>query len=173
VSRVSRVSLGALLAIAVLLVLFGIGDIQAGPTADPAITMAIAAVPNEQVAAADALGYRLYDFAIRMGGLNLAFIGLLLGAILVGPYRAGVRWAWSTMWLLPGWAVAVPLLILAFGPAPGVALPPPAISGPIVALVAAGALLADRSRFVENEIARRWLAGPSASGRSASRTAEG
>jgi hypothetical protein len=140
-------SLGVLLAIAVVLVIFGVGDIQAGPTADPAITTAIAGMSNEEVAADGAVGYRLYDFAVRMGGLNLVIIGLLLASILVGPYRAGVRWAWSTMWLLPTWAVAVPLLIVAFGPAPGVPLPPPAISGPIVAVIAAAALLADRRRF--------------------------
>src|SRR4030095_9026428 len=98
---------------------------------------------------------RFYDFAVRMGGLTLLFIGVLLGAILVGPYRAGVRWAWTTMWLLPAWGVAVPRLILAVGPEARGALSPPAISGPILALVAAGALVADRSRFVENEIAER------------------
>jgi hypothetical protein len=158
VSRRSQVSLALLGAIAGILVLFGIGDIQAGPTADPAITAAISGKSAAQVAAADPAGFRLYDFAIRMGGLNLVVIGLLLASILACPYRAGSRWAWRTMWLLPAWAVAVPGLIVAVGTVPGAGLPPPAISGPIVAAVAAGALLADRKRFVESEIAERWLA---------------
>jgi hypothetical protein len=151
VTRGSRLAIGLLVGIAVILVLFGIGDIQAGPAADPAITTAIGGTSAQAVASTAPVAYRLYDFAIRMGGLNLVFIGLLLASILVGPYRAGLRWAWATMWLLPAWALAVPALILAFGPAPGAALPPPAISGPIVAAVAAAALVLDRRRFTPGD----------------------
>jgi hypothetical protein len=143
----SRVALGLLLAIAVVLVLFGVGDIASGPDADPAITVAVAGRPPGEVRAAEPTGYRLYDFAIRASGLNLAVIGVLMVSILAVPYRSGVRWAWATMWVLPAWAVAVPVLIVGFGPAPGTALPPPAISGPILAGVAALALLLDRRRF--------------------------
>lgn len=143
----ARLALGLLLGIAVILVLFGVGDILAGPTADPAITTAIAGTTAGEVAGSEPTGYRLYDFATRMGGLNLVFIGALLVSILAGPYRAGLRWAWATTWLLPAWALAVPALILAFGPADGAGLPPPAISGPIVAAVSAAALALDRNRF--------------------------
>jgi hypothetical protein len=134
------------MAIAGVLVIFGIGDIREGPAADPAITSTIAGQTADEVAAAEPTGFRLYDFAIRMGGFNLAVIGVLLLSILAVPYRAGQRWAWATMWLLPAWAIAVPALFLGFGTAPG-AVAPPMISGPIVAGVAAGALLVDRRRF--------------------------
>jgi hypothetical protein len=147
VSRRSRVPLVVLTAIAALLVIFGIGDIQQGPKADPAITTAISGKLPAEVEAAEPTGYRLYDFAIRMGGLNLVVIGLLLAVIALIPYRAGRRWAWNAMWLLPGWALAVPALYAAFGPAPGTPLPPPTISGPILAGVAGLSLLADRRRF--------------------------
>ena len=146
----SRVAMVVLTGIAAILVIFGIGDIQQGPKADPAITTAISGKLPEEVEAAEPTGYRLYDFAIRMGGLNLVIIGLLLAAIALIPYRAGRRWAWNTMWLLPAWALAVPAMYVAFGPAPGTPLPPPTISGPIVAGVAGLSLLVDRRRFAGN-----------------------
>ena len=40
-----------------------------------------------------------------------------------------------------------PVFVIWFGPAPGTMLPPPAISGPILAAVAALALVVDRPRF--------------------------
>jgi hypothetical protein len=107
--------------------------------------------------AAEPIGFRLYDFAVRAGGLNLAMIGVLLASILAVAYRSGDRWAWFVMWLLPAWALAVPVLVVSFGTAPGTTLPPPAISGPILALVAALALLIDRRRFVESRVAQLWL----------------
>ena len=146
-TRRSRVPLVVLVAISVVLVLFGVGDILQGPDADPGITRAISGSDPGDVRAAEPTGFRLYDFAIRMGGLNLVVIGLLLTAILVRPYRAGQRWAWTTMWLLPVWALAVPAVYIAFGPAPGQAAAPPMISGPIVAAVAGLSLIGDRRRF--------------------------
>ena len=110
--------------------------------------MAVSGLLPADVEAAEPIGYRLYDFATRMGGLNLVFIGLLLTSILAVPYRLGQRWAWATMWLLPAWSLAVPLAFLAFGMSPGTPLPPPAISGPIVAVVTTIVLLVDRGRFL-------------------------
>ncbi len=148
----SKISTSLLLAIAVVFVIFGIGDILMGPAADRAITIAIAGVPPDDVRATEPIGYRLYDFATRMGGLNLVFIGLLLVSIVASPYRRGQRWAWATMWLLPVWSLAVPLMFFSFGQAPGTPIPPPAISGPIVAVVAGVILLVDRARFVGGRV---------------------
>jgi hypothetical protein len=147
VTRRSRLSVGILLAFGVILALFGVSDMLAGPTSDPAITVAVAGLSPEEVRAAEPTGFRLFDYAVRAGGLNLLFLGLLLTAIVAGPYRAGSRWAWTTLLLVPAWSVAVPVMFVAFGPAPGMALPPPAISGSIFALVTAAALFADRRRF--------------------------
>ena len=148
----SKIATSLLLAIAAIFVIFGIGDILAGPTADPAITTAVSGMRPADVEAAEPIGYRLYDFATRMGGLNLILIGLLLASILAVPYRLGQRWAWATMWLLPAWALAVPVLFFSFGQAPGTPIPPPAISGPIVAAVTAVTLLVDRGRFVGRRV---------------------
>ena len=148
----SKISTSILMAIAVIFVIFGIGDIQMGPTADRAITVAVSGLLPTDVESAEPIGYRLYDFATRMGGLNLVLIGLLLTSILAVPYRLGQRWAWATMWLLPAWSLAVPLLFFSFGQAPGTPIPPPAISGPIVAGVTGIVLLVDRGRFLGRRV---------------------
>ena len=115
--------------------------------ADPAITVAIAGRTPAEVLAEDPTGYRLADFSARSLGLGLVMIGALMAAVVLIPYRSGQRWAWNLMWILPAWAAAVPLLYLAYGTAPNQPPAPPMISGPLIAVLAAAALLADRRRF--------------------------
>ena len=132
---------------AAMIVVFGVGDALVGVAADPAITVTLSGLPLAEVQAQDPIGYRLFDFAARSGGMNLALLGLLLGVLIAVPYRAGQRWAWWTLWALPVWAALVPVAYVVFGTAPGQPPAPPMISGPIVAVVAALALLLDRQRF--------------------------
>jgi len=157
VTRRSRVALGIQLAIAIVLVVFGISDIANGPDADPAITMGMVGQTVDEIRASEPTGFRLYDFVTRGNGLNLVVIGALFVSILAVPYRSGDRWAWATMWLLPAWALATPVFVIWFGPAPGTMLPPPALSGPIVAVVAGLALLVDRRRFARRTPTRAAL----------------
>jgi hypothetical protein len=135
-----------LVAIAVVVALFGLTDMASGLQADRAITTVITGLGVDELLAQDPAGYRIADFMARTQGLNLLLLGVLFAIILVVPYRAGRRWAWWTMWLLPAWAVLVPGMYLVFGTAPGAPPAPPMISGPIVGLVAAGILLLDRRR---------------------------
>ena len=135
-----------LVAIALVIVLFGIMDMASGLASDPAITTVITGLGVDELLAQDPDGHRLADFATRSLGLNLALLGVLLTIILLIPYRAGRRWAWWTMWLLPAWSLLVPALYVGFGTAPGTPPSPPMVSGPIIALVAAGVLLLDRRR---------------------------
>lgn len=135
-----------LVAIAVVLALFGLTDIASGLASDPAITTVITGLGVDALLAQDPAGHRLADFVTRSLGLNLLLLGTLFTIILVVPYRSGRRWAWWTMWLLPAWALLVPGLYLAFGTAPGAPPSPPMISGPIIALIAAAILLLDRRR---------------------------
>jgi hypothetical protein len=133
---------------AATLVAFGVGDVLGGVLADPAITQTISGRSAAEIQAAEPTAYRLYDFVIRSGGANLVLIGILLVMIVAIPYRGGQRWAWWAMWILPAWAALVPIQFLVFGTAAGQPPAPPMVSGPIVALVAAGVLLVDRQRFV-------------------------
>jgi hypothetical protein len=136
-----------LVLVAVVLVIFGVLDMLNGAQADPGISLAIAGASPDEVRSAEPLGYRLFDFATRGLGLALVVLGLLFLAVLLGPYRRGRPWAWRATWLLPAWAIGVPLLYLAFGTAPGQPPAPPMVSGPIIAILAAAVLLLDRARF--------------------------
>jgi hypothetical protein len=147
VTAVRRRAWWILAVFAVTLVLFGATDLASGVTADPAIAQALAGRTPAQVQAEDPIGYRLYDFASRSGGQLLIVLGIVLAAIIAIPYRGGQRWAWRLLWILPIWAATVPLLYLAFGTAPNQPPAPPMISGPIIAALAAAALLVDRERF--------------------------
>ena len=138
-----------LLAMAAILALFGIGDIVGGVTVDPGIALAIVGLSPGEIEAQSASAYRMWDYATRSAGVTLAIVGILMMAIVAIPYRAGARWAWWLMWVLPVWAIAVPVMYLAFGTAPDQPPAPPMISGPILAAIAALILIADRARFLD------------------------
>lgn len=135
-----------LVVISVVVALFGLTDMASGLASDPAITTVITGLGVDELLAQDPAGHRLADFLTRALGLNLAVLGVLFTIILVVPYRAGRRWAWRSMWLLPAWALLVPALYLAFGTAPGAPPSPPMLSGPLIGLLSAGILLLDRRR---------------------------
>ena len=99
----------------VTLVVFGLGDVANGVQADPGITLAISGLSPDEVRAAEPTAFRLYDYATRSAGIVLTVLGLVLSAIVAGPYRQGQRWAWNTMWLLPAWAILAVLTFIAEG----------------------------------------------------------
>jgi hypothetical protein len=136
-----------LVAVSVLIALFGVGDIIGGITVDPGITTGLSGLTLAELQAESSAGYRLYDFASRAQGLVLVIVGLLVTVILVIPYRAGVRWAWCAMWALPVWAFGVLGLYLAFGVHPRQPPPPPMVSGPLLGSIAVAVLLLDWRRF--------------------------
>ncbi len=146
-SAIGRRGWWVLALVAALLVAFGVGDVLVGVMADPAITRTLSGRSPVEIQASEPTAFRLYDFATRGAGLNLLFLGILLLAVVAIPYRAGQRWAWRVAWFLPAWAAVIPLQFLAFGPAAGEPPAPPMISGPIVAVLAAAALVLDRRRF--------------------------
>ncbi len=135
--------------LAILLVLFGVSDVLIGTTADPGITVAITGLTPDELQAASPEDYRLADFMVRTQGVTLAVFGLLLAVVLVWSYRGGQRWAWKAAFILPTWAVSVPIMYLAFGLAPDVPPAPPMISGPIFAVLCTVVLVVDRRRFRE------------------------
>ena len=146
-TAVRRRAWWALAAIAVTLVVFGATDVGLGAKADPGISLAVVGMDPATLEAAQPDAYRMFDFVTRSQGIVLVMFGSLVLAVTVVPYRAAQPWAWRVLWLLPAWAIAVPFLYLAFGTAPGQPPAPPMISGPLVAVVSAAALLIDRGRF--------------------------
>jgi hypothetical protein len=161
--RRARYARWTLLVLTVLFTLFGVGDLLIGPSFDPGITLGVAGVSLEQLRTESEAGYRMLDFYTRMGGVHLIAMGLALTVLLLVPYREGRRWAWWTMWLFPGWIALSLALELSFGVAPGQAPPPPMVSGPILAALAAVALLGDRTRFfAARDVERATQAAPAA-----------
>jgi hypothetical protein len=142
-----KVAYGFLIAVSVLVALFGLGDVLGGATVDPAIVAGLSGLSLGELQAESAAGYRLVDFMTRSQGLVLLITGILLTTILLIPYRDRRRWAWFATWALPAWAFAVLALYLAFGVAPDQPPPPPMVSGPLLGGLAAIALLVDRKRF--------------------------
>lgn len=136
-----------LVAVSVLIGLFGVGDVIGGISVDPGITTGLSGLTLAELQAESAAGYRLYDFALRAQGLVLVIVGVLMTAILVIPYRAGLRWAWYAMWTMPVWAFGVLGLYLAFGVDPRQPPPPPMVSGPVLGGLAVAVLLLDGRRF--------------------------
>jgi hypothetical protein len=158
VSGIRRRGWWVLALFAVTLVVFGVGDVLGGVLADPAITQTLSGRTATDIQAAEPVAYRLYDFVTRSGGANLVLIGILLAVIVAIPYRGGQRWAWWAMWILPAWALLVPVQFLIFGTAAGQPPAPPMVSGPIVAVIAAGVLLVDRQRFAGASAVRSTVA---------------
>lgn len=131
----------ALLAVAAVIVAFGIIDVVSGATADVAIAEGLTGrtIADLEAESADAFG--LYDFMTRVNGWSLTLIGILLATIIWIPFRRGEPWAWWAAWALPLWAAIVPLFYIVAGVDPSRPPPPPMISGPIVAVLCAAILL--------------------------------
>ncbi len=140
-----------LLTMTVLVAVIGLNPIISGIKEDASVPLGITGLSASELQADSAQGYRLIDFGVRSGGLDLIIIGALLSTILFFGFRQGRRWAWWAMWSLPIWAASVFALNLAFGVAPGQAPPSPMISGPIVAVLAAALLIVSAPRFVGHE----------------------
>ncbi|MGH2428572.1 MAG: hypothetical protein ACRDGV_06740 [Candidatus Limnocylindria bacterium] len=140
-----------LLLFALLLVTFGVTDVVVGPAADRAIPMALTGLTPEEIEAEGAAGYRLFDFFTRANGFSLVGIGLLATAILVFAFRRNQRWAWWAMWVLPLWAAGALVFYLVAGVEPDQPPPPPMISGPILAVLSAAALLVSAPRFFRGD----------------------
>lgn len=146
-TNLSRRAWWYLVALSVLIGLFGIGDVIGGVWVDPGITLGLSGLTPEQLQADSPIAFRVYDFVTRTQGVALVVIGVLATALLLIPYRDGRPWAWWTAWSLPAWTAAGFGLYAMFGLAPGTPPPPPVVSGPVLGALAVIVLLVDRPRF--------------------------
>jgi hypothetical protein len=131
-----------LFGLAMVIALFGIGDVVMGVSADPAIPRAVAGLTIDEMRATSPPMFDLVDLQVRAGGLHLIVIGLLWGAILLVPFRRGERWAWFAMWTFPAWGLVVSVSFLFVDLVPDAAPPPPAVSGWVFFALTAALLLA-------------------------------
>jgi hypothetical protein len=152
----------ALLAIAVLLLLFGVGDMANGVANDPGIPLGVTGMTPAELEAEGPNAYRMYDLTVRSQGSSLVMVGGLMSAILLFAFRRGRRWAWWTMWLLPAWAVSISVAGMLIGVAPGQQPPPPVVSGFVLGLLAGAILLVSAPRFFGDRGAKADGSGPPA-----------
>jgi len=132
-----------LLAVAVILFVFGLGDLLAGA---PDNALAVTAKTNEQLAAQSPAAYRLVELGVRTGGVQLMFIGAVSATILVFGFRRNLRWAWWAMWSLPLLSAALAVVHLT-SVAPGQTPAVPVYSGAVVTVLTAATLFASAPRF--------------------------
>jgi hypothetical protein len=137
-----------LLTMTVLVAVIGLNPVIQGIKEDASVPLGFTGLSAVELQRESAQGYRLIDFGVRSGGLDLIMIGALLSTVLLFGFRHNRRWAWWATWSLPIWAASVFALTLAFGVAPGQAPPTPMFSGPIIAVLAAALLLVTGPRFL-------------------------
>jgi len=132
-----------LAATAAIYTLFGASDIPAGT---PDNAMAVTGLSAGAIASSSPQAYALLEEHVRTGGVHLVAIGLFALAVLIFGFRQGERWAWWTMWLLPGLSISL-AAIAYMTTAPGQNPPAPVYSGAIFALVDASVLAVSARRF--------------------------
>jgi hypothetical protein len=124
-----------------IVVVFGIGDLTGGISADPAITLSMTGKTVDATRDGAPLVASLADLAVRVGGATMIALGLGWLALLVAGVRSGHRWTWVSMWTMPIWSILVTAVYLSVDRVPGTPLPPPLNSGPVFVLVSAALLL--------------------------------
>ncbi len=130
--------------LAVIVVLFGLGDLIRGLDADPAIPEGVTGMTIDEIRSATPAVGDLLDLQVRGGGIHLVMIGGLWLALIAIPLRQGERWAWMVLWALPLWGLAVSVMFLFVDRPAGAPIPPPAISGWVFFVAGAALLLRDR-----------------------------
>jgi hypothetical protein len=137
--------------LAVIIVVFGVGDIQIGgttyDTGESVMFSGITGMTWDELNATDPAAARFIDGQVRSGGAHLAMVGLLSLAIVIFGLRRGQRWAWLTMWLWPLWIVVVLLMILLTERVPGAGIPVPAISGTIFLVITVATLVLSYRKY--------------------------
>lgn len=143
-STLRRYAWAGLLFIAVVVTLFGLGDIVGGISADEGITIAITGQTVAEVRDAAPAVARLADLGVALNGVTMLTIGLLWAYIVWFGLRVRQRWAWGAMWSMPLWMALVTILFATVERAPDTPLPPPLISGPILLVTSLVLMVAAR-----------------------------
>lgn len=130
--------------LAVIVLLFGVGDIVRGLDADPAIPEGVTGLTIAEIRAANPAVAGLLDLQVRSGGVHLLMLGGMWLTLVAVPMRAGRRWAWNAVWSLPLWGLTVSVAFLFVDRPAGAPIPPPALSGWVFFAIGAALLLACR-----------------------------
>lgn len=137
------------LAIGLLEILFGWGDMIAGVENDPAILISITGRTPAELKAHDPVFYAAMDHQQKIIGQILWITGALIAIISLTAFRRGERWAWFTFWLIP--------LSMAIGAVssynirlPGESLAPPFYSASLFVILTIVWLALSYRKYVSN-----------------------
>ncbi len=150
--RFRRHAWKVLVGVSVVVALFGVSDLAGGARdlggGERVLMSGLTGRTWEDLRSGDPAAAHLVDWKFRSDGATLIALGLLGAAVSAFGLRRGERWAWLCLWVLPGWMVATIATVIVAIEHPEHGLPVPAISGSVLGLVAAGALLAVRPSSV-------------------------
>ena len=133
--------------VAVIFVLFGIGDVIRGMDADPAIAESIAGETWENVQSTSPALADLVDLVVRSQGFTITILSILSIAITLYAFRPGERWGWYALWIWPVWNVAIFLTIFTADRHSDFSAPPPMLSAPVFFSITFLALVLSYRRF--------------------------
>ena len=142
-----------LFAVAVILALFGIGDLIQGSAADTAIVEGITGMTPDEIGAADPRIRVLIDQQARAVGGAFVVLGLLAAGIAWTSFRRGERWAWYALWTLPLLSALIFVVMFVSVDFTTGVLPPPLLSAPIFLGITVLGLLLPIRRFFGSKTA--------------------
>jgi hypothetical protein len=131
--------------ISVLIMLFGLDDLRQGGASyaggERVLFEGIAGTTWDALRASQPAVAEMIDRLVRLGGVDLAILGLLSLAIAITGVRRGERWAWRAMWALPLWLSAQIVVLMLADKVPGAGVPVPIMSGTVLLVITIPTLL--------------------------------
>ncbi len=131
-----------LLVIVGIVILFGIGDLAGGISADPGIPESVTGGSVDAAREAAPRVAALADVGMRTAGATEVAIGLAWAGLVIAGIRRRIRWAWVVSWTMPLWIGLILVVWLTTDRVAGTPLPPPMLSGPLFLVLSVLLLLA-------------------------------
>lgn len=155
-SPMERYAWTAFLALGVILVLFGVGDVLTGGSTygqgESAAMQAISGMTWSQLEAISPGGAALIDHGVREGGFDEILLGLFGAALALTAVRRGERWAWYLMWLWPLWIVGHVLILWSEIRYKTGSPPAPFVSGSVFLIFSLAALALSYRRSITRQV---------------------
>jgi hypothetical protein len=133
--------------ISIVVGLFGIGDIDKGMNADPAIANSITGVTWEELQVSRPEIANLIDLQVRSGGTQLLTVSILSIVVCLRGYRRGEQWAWYAFWAYPLFTALAFIIFFTAERHSDFPPPPPMMSAPIFFIISVLVLLLSYRKF--------------------------
>ncbi len=155
-SPLERYAWTTFLALGIILVLFGVGDVLTGGSTygqgESAAMQAISGMTWNQMEAISPGAAAMIDHSVREGGVDELLIGLFGAALAVSAVRRGKWWAWYLMLLWPLWIVAHVLILWSEARYATASPPAPFVSGTVFLVFSLAALALSYRRSLTRQV---------------------